>query len=60
VINNIQNNYESSNNHGSNGNHYNCTFNPLDELIKALNANKELYKRLLASEHEKVEILKNK
>ena len=34
--------------------------NPLDELIKALNANKELYERLLASEHKKVEILKNK
>jgi len=33
VINNIQNNYEGSNNHGSNG-HYNCTFNPLDELTK--------------------------
>ncbi len=60
VINNIQNNYEGSHNHGSNGNHYNCTFNPLDELVKALNANKELYERLLASEREKVEILKGK
>lgn len=60
VINNIQNNYEGSHNHGSNGNHYNCTFNPLDELIKALNANKELYERLLASEKEKVDLLKGK
>jgi len=63
VINNIQNNYEGSHNQGANANsiaHYNCTFNPLDELIKALNANKELYERLLASEKEKVEILKNK
>lgn len=60
VINNIQNNYEGSHNHGSNENHYNCTFNPLDEVIKALNANKDLYERLLASEREKVEILKNK
>ena len=64
VINNIQNNYEGSNNQGANSanniNHYNCTFNPLDELIKALNANKELYERLLASEREKVEILRTK
>ena len=61
VINNIQNNYEGSNNQGANNvNNYNCTFNPLDELIKALNANKELYERLLASEREKVEILRGK
>jgi transcriptional regulator with XRE-family HTH domain len=61
VINNIQNNYEGSNNQGANNiNNYNCTFNPLDELLKALNENKELYERLLASEREKVELLKNK
>ena len=60
VINNIQNNYDSSVvNCGPTVNH-NCTFNPLDELVKALNANKELYERLLASEREKVEILKGK
>lgn len=61
VIYNIQNNYDGSNNQGANNiNNYNCTFNPIDELIKALNANKELYERLLASEREKVEILKGK
>ncbi|MFA6278280.1 MAG: helix-turn-helix transcriptional regulator [Pedobacter sp.] len=37
-----------------------CTFNPLERLMQALDANKELYERLLASEQEKVEILKNK
>lgn len=61
VINNIQNNYEGSNNQGANNiNNYNCTFNPLDELLKALNDNKELYEKLLASEREKVELLKNR
>ena len=40
----------------------NCTlnFNPIDKLMEALEANKELYERLLASEREKVEILKGK
>lgn len=60
VIYNIQNNYAGSNNSHAYSTNYNCTFNPLDELIKALDANKELYERLLASEREKVEILKNK
>ncbi|RYD96076.1 MAG: XRE family transcriptional regulator [Sphingobacteriales bacterium] len=60
VIYNIQNNYDSSNNNHAYSTNYNCTFNPLDELVKALNANKELYERLLASEREKVEILKGK
>jgi len=61
VIYNIQNNYEGSNNNGANNvNNHNCTFNPLDELLKSYMANKELYERLLASEKEKVEILKGK
>ena len=47
---NIQNNYEGSNNQGANMN-YRCTFNPLDKVV-------ELYERLLASEKEKVELLK--
>jgi transcriptional regulator with XRE-family HTH domain len=53
VIYNIQNNYDGSNNHGSNGNHSNCTFNPLDKVV-------DLYERLLATEREKVELLRNK
>lgn len=61
VIYNIQNNYDGSNNQGANNiNNNNCTFNPLDKLMAALEANKELYERLLASEKEKVEILKGK
>lgn len=46
---------------------YNCNFNPLDELKKAVEeiqklneANKDLYERLLQSEREKLELLKSK
>jgi transcriptional regulator with XRE-family HTH domain len=60
VIHNIQNNYDNSViNAGPTVNHH-CTFNPLDKLMEALEANKELYERLLASEREKVELLKSK
>lgn len=41
-------------------NAFNCSFNPIDKLMQALDANKELYERLLASEREKVEILRGK
>lgn len=37
--------------------YHGCTFNPLDKLMEALDANKDLYERLLASEREKIEIL---
>lgn len=36
---------------------YNCNFNPLDKYIEAMDANKQLYERLLESEKEKVELL---
>jgi transcriptional regulator with XRE-family HTH domain len=58
VINNIQNNYDNSIIHGGPTVNHNCTFNPLDKLMQALEANKELYERLLASEKEKNELLK--
>ncbi len=35
----------------------NCTFNPLDKLIEALEENKNLYERLLQSEREKNALL---
>ena len=58
---NIQNNYEGSN-AGANGvtggnQNYNCTFNPLEKYMEAIEANKELYERLLQSEKEKNELL---
>jgi hypothetical protein len=45
VINNIQNNYE-----GSNNNYQNCSINPFDKIV-------ELYDALLKSEKEKNALL---
>lgn len=39
-------------------NAFNCNFNPIEKLMEALDANKELYERLLASEREKIDLLK--
>ena len=39
------------------GFNFQCTFNPLDKYIEAMEANKILYERLLASEKQKSEIL---
>lgn len=57
AINNIQNNYDNAVINASPTINYKCTFNPIDKLIEALEENKKLYERLLASEREKVEIL---
>ena len=40
--------------------HSTFTFNPIDKLVEVFEENKKLYEQLLASEREKVEILKNK
>ena len=47
-------NYFNTFNDNSTGafNNFNCTFNPIEKVV-------ELYERLLASEREKVELLKN-
>jgi transcriptional regulator with XRE-family HTH domain len=59
VIYNIQNNYEGSHNQGANvGSQVN--FNPIDKLVELFEENKKLYERLLASEREKVELLRGK
>ena len=39
---------------------FNSTFNPIDKLIEVYEENKKLYEQLLASEREKVDLLKNK
>ncbi len=39
---------------------FNSTFNPIDKLIEVYEENKKLYEQLLASEREKVEILKGR
>src|ERR1700744_1295558 len=38
---------------------FNSTFNPVEKLIEVYEENKKLYEQLLASEREKVELLKN-
>jgi len=55
VFNIIGNNYHDS----SSSVQYQCTFNPIDKLVEVFEENKKLYEQLLASEREKVEILKN-
>lgn len=61
---NIQNNYEGANSGAGTLGQYlsyeNCTFNPIEKWLEVIDENKKLYERLLASEQEKVEILKNK
>lgn len=66
AIYNIQNNYEGSNNQGSNNgiNNYQCNFNPLDKYVEAVEENKKLhekneklYEALLKSEREKIGLL---
>lgn len=53
------NDNSSSGNLGSNNSsNHNCTFNPLDKLVELFEENKNLYERLLKSEQEKVELLK--
>ena len=58
AIHNIQNNYDNAVIHG--GPTVNYNFNPIEKLIELFEENKKLYERLLASEREKVEMLKVK
>ena len=51
VINNINTFYDQS------AFNFQCTFNPIDKWVEALEENKKLYERLLQSEREKVELL---
>lgn len=61
IIQNIQNNYDHATGYDhSTGINVNCTFNPLDKLMEAIEENRKLYERLLASEREKVEWLQGK
>lgn len=60
VLNIISNTFTSNDSSTINAINIQPTFNPLDKLMEALEANKELYERLLASEREKVEILKGR
>ena len=55
VYNIVTNNDQSS---ASNFN-YNCTINPIDKWVEAIEENKRLYEKLLKSEQEKVALLKD-
>ncbi len=60
ILNIISNTFTSNDNSTINAINVQPTFNPLDKLIQALEENKALYERLLASEREKVEILRGR
>ena len=53
VVNNINTFYDQS------AFNFQCTFNPIDKWVEALDENKKLYERLLQSEREKVELLQS-
>lgn len=56
----IANTFNSNDQSTLNAINYSCNFNPLDKLMEALEENKKLYERLIASEREKIEILRKK
>ncbi|HEY8658794.1 MAG TPA: helix-turn-helix transcriptional regulator [Hanamia sp.] len=60
AIYNIQNNYEGSNvGNNSGSQNFNCTFNPLEKYMEAIEENKKLYERLLRAEREKNDLLQS-
>lgn len=58
ALNVISNTFNSHDSSTMNAVNLNPTFNPLDKLIESYDENRKLYERLLASEHEKIELLK--
>jgi transcriptional regulator with XRE-family HTH domain len=60
VLNIISNTFTSTDTSTLNAINYQPTFHPIDKVIELFEENKKLYEQLLASEREKVEILKNK
>jgi transcriptional regulator with XRE-family HTH domain len=56
----IVNYFNTFNDQSSSSFNNNCTFNPLDKLIEVIEKNEKLYERLLQSEREKIELLKNR
>lgn len=58
ALNVISNTFNSHDSSTMNAVNLNPTFNPLDKLIESYDENRKLYERLLASEQEKIELLK--
>jgi len=57
ALNVVSNTFTSHDNSTLNAVNHQCSFNPLDKLMEALEDNKRLYERLLQSEKDKVELL---
>ncbi|QXV66312.1 helix-turn-helix transcriptional regulator [Mucilaginibacter sp. 21P] len=59
VLNIINNTFTSHDTSTLNAINFQPTFNPIDKLVEVYEENKKLYEQLLASEREKVELLRN-
>lgn len=59
VLNIINNTFTSHDTSTLNAINFQPTFNAIDKLVEVFEENKKLYEQLLASEREKVELLKN-
>jgi len=59
VLNIINNTFTSHDTSTLNAINFQPTFNPIDKLVEVFEENKKLYEQLLASEREKIEILRN-
>jgi transcriptional regulator with XRE-family HTH domain len=59
VLNIINNTFTSHDTSTLNAINFQPTFNPIDKLVEVFEENKKLYEQLLASEREKIELLKN-
>ena len=60
ILNIISNNFTSNDSSTINAINVQPTFNPIDKVVELFEENKKLYERLLASEKEKVDILRSK
>ncbi|WP_207436105.1 helix-turn-helix domain-containing protein [Sabulibacter ruber] len=52
--------FNNFNDHSNSTFNNHCTFNPLEKLMEVIEENKRLYERLLQSEREKIELLKER
>ncbi len=59
VLNIISNTFNSNDTSTLNAINYHCTFNPIDKIVELYDEKVALLERLLQSEREKTEILKN-
>ena len=59
ALNIISNTFTSNDTSTLNAINYQPTFNPIDKVVELFEENRKLYEQLLASEREKVEILKS-